>query len=306
LLCFGTASSPPIGDEMVTIASPPAVYLLQAALSKRGSINSILGAQTFLRSQSQANCASIEQTKAALGTQALGSEIPRVILKFVRFLSAHQWQALLLLFILGCLSVPVMRYLLWWDVSVIASVWVAGGTLALAVVTWWNVYQTKAVVAGEDRRHQQSFLPIVEYMFFDTSEVQNGFIHLVASNIGSGPALDIRARLQGSATIRFGVPTQTGIEDQDHNYAFDQLKFERSAGAPHISPNDSFVVTAADFHLTRYARGTLLPGTISVTSAEISYADVFGNRYKTIYDDFRSRKYHLEQPENLRVSGASK
>src|ERR1700687_3223842 len=215
--------------------------------------------------------------------------------------SLEHRQGLLLgaLVILAMISIPVMRYLLQWDVGVVASVWVAIGTLALAGATWWNVSQTKAVVAGEDRRHQQSFVPIVEVMWCDFSDATSGNVSIHSRNIGKGPALDIRATFKGSMTVSFGI--LGSAEDENHNYRFDTLVFEKSASTPDTSSDGIVALTAKDFNLTRYARANPAHNTLAITSAEIAYVDLFGNPYKTIYDDFSARRYHLEQPSYLKL-----
>jgi hypothetical protein len=217
----------------------------------------------------------------------------------MKWLDQHQGLIFVALVILGLIATPMMRYWLCWDVSVVASVWVAVGTLALAGVTWWNVSQTIAVVAGEDRRHQQSFVPIVELKWFNASDTALGYLQIHARNIGKGPALNIQATIKGFMVLRPGTPGESVGDDL--TYVLDKLVFETSACAPDTSSDGIVSLVSTDFSLTKYSNVTIVPDTIAVTSAEVLYTDLFGNVYKTVYDDFRAKKYHLEQPDHLKI-----
>jgi len=210
--------------------------------------------------------------------------------------SLTKWRPLLVaLIVLVCVGLtPVMRYVFCWDVSTVASVWVAIGTSALALVTWWSVLQTRKVIAGEDRRHQQSFVPIVKIDEPPRIDIY-GWASLWSANAGRGPALAVRARLTGWVFATFY--SKSGNRDQ--NYSIDHLVFEISVASTGSRTDDHFNLIARDDNLKQYDKIDIKETVIS--AAEIEYCDLFGNKYKTIYDDFGLKRFHIEQPEHLRI-----
>ena len=63
------------------------------------------------------------------------------------------------------ISQYLMNHSTTWDAATKASVFVAAGTLLLAVATAWSVWETRAVIRGEDRRLQQSLAPYLTFRF---------------------------------------------------------------------------------------------------------------------------------------------
>jgi len=94
----------------------------------------------------------------------------------------------------------------WWDpmdpkeqAKFIVDAMVGLGTLALAVVTTYNVLQTRDVISAEDRRHQQGFAPLIVIAQRKTRmrNGDSGFIlqpdgtGYTVSNVGAGIATSI-------------------------------------------------------------------------------------------------------------------
>lgn len=87
-----------------------------------------------------------------------------------------------------------------------ANIFVAVGTLALAVTTWWSVSETRAVIAAEERRHQQRLSPVC--VLQEASSRLEGIdldVSLWVVNIGTGPAMWVNLRL---------IPVGTGLVQQ--------------------------------------------------------------------------------------------
>jgi hypothetical protein len=100
------------------------------------------------------------------------------------------------------------------------NVLVALGTLALAGVTYWNVRQTNFVIAGEERRHQQQFAPLVELY-----RSQNAIDY---QNIGTGLALRIHIMI----TVAFTIQHQRMLLEMDPRVSLSKrsMKARRDVG----------------------------------------------------------------------------
>jgi hypothetical protein len=130
---------------------------------------------------------------------------------------------------------------------------VAGGTLALAGITAWNVSVTRSVLSAEDRRHRQSLAPIVEASA--TSDTFGAvFVHLI--NKGPGPALKLRI----TCSIMY-------YEDGE------RLQMVRTASHAVLAPQ-----TASDDRMTIEIVSDIL-SVESVNEIHVSYSDMFGNPY---------------------------
>jgi hypothetical protein len=109
---------------------------------------------------------------------------------------------------------PGEKALFWTDVAV------AAGTLALAIVTVASVLETRAVIRGEDRRHQQGYAPFLTLgdHFNTGADYENGY---TLWNKGDGIALNVSFQVRGRATVAtFNFPLTPAtvplltIEDQ--------------------------------------------------------------------------------------------
>ncbi len=111
---------------------------------------------------------------------------------------------------------------------------VAGGTLALAGITAWNVLVTQTVLKAENRRHRQSAAPIVN-MWLERVKGTSDYALLLV-NQGPGPAINVhvecvvtfyKAREQIEHTIRF---TRNVLTANGGNKQTKTLKLIRSFG----------------------------------------------------------------------------
>lgn len=169
-----------------------------------------------------------------------------------------------------------------------ASVWVAIGTIALAFVTAASILQTRILVAAEDRRHQQTFVPLLE-LHAKANQQMRSITSFDLVNIGPGVALNISVRLKGYSEIpeyanrsATGEAIQTGIKVVDINC-------ERFCSA--VGPKDSVTITDDLF-----AHGNVSSEMARFKLAEVRYNDMFGNRFVTTYQDERLTKYHWGEP----------
>ncbi len=148
------------------------------------------------------------------------------------------------------------------DASTKANVWVAVGTLFLALITWWSLSQTRAVIAAEDRRHQQGFAPLLTIAQTESSD---GRIRMTVSNVGHGIAQRVLVQLSGYFTNRSNPNAAT-------------LAIPRDSEAHHISVIAVRGRAGLSFPIVI---GTL--PFVHLKSIRIEYADMFGNGYVTEY-----------------------
>jgi hypothetical protein len=87
-----------------------------------------------------------------------------------------------------------------WTPETKASVWVAVGTLLLAIATAWSVWETRLVIRGEDRRHQQSFAPSVRLIGPQGYGNSNRFWYVI-KNKGFGLANDVSVSLNAGGVF---------------------------------------------------------------------------------------------------------
>jgi hypothetical protein len=133
---------------------------------------------------------------------------------------------------------------------------VAGGTLALAAITAWNVSVTRSVLSAEDRRHRQSLAPIVD-MWATSGAFSLVSLHLI--NNGPGPALKLQIKCL--ATYFRG---QEEVETS--------MTATRAVLAPKVSGDDSITIELE------------LPDALIIERLKeihVSYSDMFGNPYQS-------------------------
>jgi hypothetical protein len=191
----------------------------------------------------------------------------------------------------------------WVAISAIASAALAvvTGLMAiftrrLAVETKSMVYETRTVVSGEDRRFQQSRIPVVVVQENNTLWVRltdGGEIALLLENIGEGAAVEVYLTLK--AKVHYLL---SGRDSDGQNFT------DRSVGDEPIDVNESFlfsylpVRTPCTFvhklkHKEREFRVGL--GDIDFEALEVKFNDTFGARYSVQYPDFKNRPNHFER-----------
>jgi hypothetical protein len=209
--------------------------------------------------------------------------------------------ALLLLYAVGQYA---MNHWTCWAPETKASVWVAVGTLLLAVATAWSVWETRLVIRGEDRRHQQSFAPflVVGDHFNNGEDYHEGY---TLHNYGSGVALDISFTVRGKATLQKFTAALGYMSEADHEkWVAEHTQFESrdlddtySCSAMWEGGTQTFTQAAMTV-----ASGVLTDVTYSFCA--VQYSDTFGNRYETRYTDSRLDKFKWIQPDSLRIPGS--
>ena len=198
---------------------------------------------------------------------------------------------------------------------------VAVGTLTLAAVTYWNVTQTNRVIAGEDRRHQQQFAPlIVLYDYTEPDKMGNRYGFGI-SNIGLGLAIDIVVAIR--ATLYFETPVMKFLSPED----LERLKAEavskgggwsyqssgdkpfvweqRSESEP-IAPTYSCSALNISGGVTYFSNTEVeskiqFHGRLEYSSVGCTYTDMFGNAYRTVYNANDLDSYEWVRPKHLKV-----
>lgn len=191
---------------------------------------------------------------------------------------------------------------------------VAAGTLLLAMFTAQSVQETKEVLRGEDRRHQQGFAPFVTLgdHFNNNEDYQPGF---TAHNIGKGVALDVQIRIDGEVTIEYynfpvewnpfmsvKVPGQPSREEQEQaEREREKYKVVQSL----LISGNYFCSSLWDGGINYFVQHVFADNyptikQVRYTKVHVTYQDMFGNPYRTVYVDSELKKYRWEQPRSLR------
>jgi hypothetical protein len=197
------------------------------------------------------------------------------------------------------------------------NVFVAIGTLALAIATTWNIRQTNKVIAGEDRRHQQQFAPLVQVNDYTHggTDYQSG---VTAFNIGYGLAIDVQVVVRG--TQYFNDPIEVEVSPEEFKTrlaaAVGGLSYTNRDGRRFINelvarsaPFDAVYLCSAikagdanaRFYDKRIEDKLSWSGRIEYDDVTITYFDMFGNRYQTIYKDREIATYSWRRPVNLEM-----
>jgi hypothetical protein len=202
------------------------------------------------------------------------------------------------------------------SLEALASILVAIGTFVLAYFTWRSVSRTGDVIAGEDRRHQQSLAPLLIIEAQAAQRPVNGGaetgIHVY--NTGYGLALKVKVTLEG--TLHYW--DTRGVDDTEENrrlyagkFKVDQAilmpqklivtehgsePFERHLSISAIEADSSHFQHEQVFFDRVYGEPVVH---YEVATAE--YEDMFGNSYTTKYLDEELDAYEWIQPKHLRI-----
>jgi hypothetical protein len=157
------------------------------------------------------------------------------------------------------------------DASTKANIWVAVGTLGLALITWASLNQTRTVIAAEDRRHQQGYAPL---LLLTPTELVGGHFNAAVYNAGQGLAIKVLVVLEGrfSTTQLVNTPPTMALMPMPDR------PIPESSTIHHIG----VVPTGANAGISFPQEGAEY-ATASLMRVRIEYADMFGNEYVTIY-----------------------
>lgn len=159
-----------------------------------------------------------------------------------------------------------------WDTTTKASVWVAFGTLALAVVTVVSVLQSKALLSLEERRHQQAYAPILEFeLDYDETTDESGSMHL--RNGGIGPALTVKLHIEGKngkGGTRFEIEETRSV----------------------IAVGGAWRIRGWDAYLEGPIR-------VDYDKSSVTYSDMFGNKFMTVLTNFWSSQSEWRPDQKL-------
>ncbi len=175
------------------------------------------------------------------------------------------------------------------DAGTKANIWVAIGTLALAFITWWSLSQTKAVIAAEDRRHQQAFAPL---LLLTPPVLSNGRFRSNVYNGGYGLALRVLVMIEGefSSTELVNMPPTMALQN------LPTIAMREDGKVHHIG-----VVAKDERPEMSFPQPDTRYSIVLLTRVEIEYADMFGNEYKTTYRTFtlNPNDFKWTQPAHL-------
>lgn len=192
-----------------------------------------------------------------------------------------------------------------WTVETKASVWVAVGTLLLAVATAWSVWETKMVLRGEERRHQQSQAPLL--VVLDNPNRDETYTRgFTIRNRGTGIALHPRLMIRGTVTIsklklppgnRFFSTTQEQQAFNEKHTVVEYHDFEstKAWSASYANGWDTF-----DEEILANPDGSI--DDIAYSRCKVIYYDMFGNQYETRYTDNHLDRFEWVQPQSLQPS----
>lgn len=197
-------------------------------------------------------------------------------------------------------------------IETIANLGVAIGTIALAYFTWQSVRKTSDVITGEERRHQQGFIPIIRIPPDITSDGTKQKFYCTVRNVGQGGAFNVRFAVEGSGRLEVRhrdqpAPVQGAVFTHEVAKQFD-IKFNLLFEAPLVAAGQDQIHAYSQkiTELSNLAECGLLI-TFSrlanpiYTAASVKYDDMFGNEYEIRYSDFQDQVFELIQPTNLRA-----
>lgn len=193
------------------------------------------------------------------------------------------------------------------------NVAVAFGTLALAVVTLASVLETRAVLRGEDRRHEQSYAPFLTLGdYLNTDEKYEG--GYTVRNSGMGIALSITFEVRGRVTVAsFDFPPgpvdapMTTIEEQTaYREKYKELNDFDISDQESLSASFPGGYDTFSQEILKSPPGPLAEiEDVTYSHCVLRYHDIFGNRYETRYTDDRLDRFDWVQPVNLRSARRS-
>jgi hypothetical protein len=183
-----------------------------------------------------------------------------------------------------------------WDASTKASVLAAGGTILLAVATFWSVWETRLVIRGEDRRQQQGLAPYLTATF----EIDRGkdgrhdeIIGFQVKNAGYGIARNVSIHLHAYTSICNEGET---FEERLEQAKKEKRPFTLEAVCDVIAEKSSEVMYIDRDRGVGPARDQTV-----VAKAVIRYVDTFGNEYSTIYENWDDGPSRWTTPKNLQL-----
>jgi hypothetical protein len=186
-----------------------------------------------------------------------------------------------------------MNTLTGWTPDVKASVWVAIGTLLLAVATAWSVYETRLVLRGEDRRFELGRAPlIVAGRLVDEQQLFEG---LRLTNLGEGVAMDVSFEMTAYFLMYLdGAGPNEVPPEEVETTRVDVPPWHESGYTPVIAKGDKREIGVVPFN--ELYQNEL----VEIATVEIKYRDMFGNVYHTTYTDFDARRYSWVIPAQLK------
>jgi hypothetical protein len=223
-------------------------------------------------------------------------------------------------------------------VKLFTDMMVGVGTLALAAATFWNIRQTNAVIAGEERRFQVSEYPLVT--------LSRNAVNIDVMNIGKGIALNIDVALEitddhpyeEKTDLTSWAEVDAALAKPELSLAYYELlaspmgfrtRFPRdlfistyrgTAPAPAVTFPIQIVVPKlrSDTYKASYYNSSLtgpngedsftdeiktqFSNAETIKVIQCTYNDMFGNQYGTKYIDDRLERYIWIRPRNLSLT----
>ena len=187
-----------------------------------------------------------------------------------------------------------------WTAETKASVWVAFGTLALAIVTVVSVLETRAVVRGEDRRMQQGLAPYVTARFRTVMRNEGNEIEgFVFKNSGYGIARNVSIRVEAYYSPYIEGDTYDERLESAKKAKASMLTLDAACDVIAEKEPASASISLMD-NIRVYGSG-IKSGDVLVVTARIKYLDTFGNHYETIYDNWHELVTRWIRPTNLQI-----
>ena len=171
-----------------------------------------------------------------------------------------------------------------WDAWTKASVWVAFGTLALAVVTVVSVLETRSV---SSRRGSTASAELCNEVSGLESASDEPFGVFALTNRSNGLANQIRvtAKLTLYFVVLRGDIARESSEDVTYDGTISQ-----------VAPSEKVFINLLSQAAKRDNRR------IAVHAVSLAYEDMFGNEYTTAYSDWERNEYNFvwRQPDSLK------
>ena len=189
-----------------------------------------------------------------------------------------------------------MNLLTCWTAETKASVWVAIGTLFLAVVTAASVWETRLVVRAEDRRQQVSLAPYLTVTLKRQIVEGNAFWNeCVVHNAGQGLARDVE--------VEWTYFVYRAESDEERTEIIARLEGERARAYTDVT---ACSVVAENANVTCSLGDEAEPFGVLTTSTyfiscSITYKGLFGSKYEMRYEDWYRQITKWRPPAKLHL-----
>lgn len=172
-------------------------------------------------------------------------------------------------------------------------------------ISWWNVKVTGSVISAEDRRLQQSLAALLIIQLIpngDKHHSDDRFNGFRVTNHGKGLARDVKISLEYFNLVKARV-------DEKKLGVARKIELQRTTELPYQLSDSVDAIAERDHAVTWFGLefGEIDDTTMTeFRNIRLSYLDMFGNPYETVYDDIVTYRWlppkYLEIPPTRNIA----